>query len=136
MPRIAFDDRIEKDTVTKCHNWNGPMSRDGYGVFAYQGKSTSVHRFAYERRKGKIPKGLTIDHLCRNTRCCNPDHLEAVSVKENVLRGTSFSAINAKKTHCKNGHIFDEKNTYFRKGWRQCRKCNVISVRKYKRRGS
>jgi len=71
-----------------------------------------VHRIAYEFALGPIPDGLTLDHLCRNTICCNPAHLEPVTLRVNTLRGTSPIADNARKTHCKNGHPFDEANTY------------------------
>lgn len=82
-----------------------------------------AHRFAYELHKGPIPKGLEIDHLCRNTLCVNPNHLEAVTHRENVRRGTSPTARNAMKSECKRGHPLDEKNTYLDGTGRKCKKC-------------
>jgi hypothetical protein len=68
---------------------------------------------------------LTIDHLCQNTLCVRPDHLEAVTMRENLLRSNAFSGVNARKTVCLRGHAYDEANTYRnKKGQRSCRICN------------
>ncbi len=86
-----------------------------------------AHRAAYELYVGPIPEGLTIDHLCRNTLCVNPAHLEAVTMRENILRGTGPSAQAARKTHCLRGHPFDDGNTLFRAtGKRVCRACQRV----------
>jgi hypothetical protein len=78
---------------------------------------------------GSVGEGLELDHLCRNRSCVNPAHLEAISHKENILRGESFSSINAKRTHCKHGHEFTPENTYRWRGkMRTCRACNLNRV--------
>ncbi len=104
-----------------CWEWQGCEVGRGYGGF----NGTYAHRFSYELFNNTIiPAGLTIDHLCRNRKCVNPDHLEAVSLKENILRGTCPPAKNALKTHCPRGHPYDEVNTYINpKGWRICNIC-------------
>jgi len=106
----------------RCWGWKGRYNRNGYGVFR---RNILAHRYAYILWRGEIPSGLTLDHLCRNRGCVNPDHLEVVTQVENVMRGISPAAFNAKKTHCKRDHLFDEKNTYFfANGWRACRTCD------------
>ena len=127
--------------MTPCINWTGALDRDGYG----RTRRGLAHRVAYERQRGPIPDGLTIDHLCRNRSCVNVDHLEVVSRRENTMRGIAPTAINARKTYCKNGHPFDERNTRWTTGKdrqgrvttrRQCRACNLKSVASYKQRKS
>ena len=83
------------------------------------------HRFAYELLVGPIPKGLTIDHVkskeCISTLCVNPAHLEAVTLRENILRGNGLAAMNAKKTHCPQGHPYDYVNSAGARGCSICR---------------
>ncbi len=74
---------------TPCIDWPGTLSR-GYGKVVVDGKAIGAHRAVYEAHKGKIPDGLVIDHLCCNRSCVNPDHLEPVTQRVNVLRGMQF----------------------------------------------
>lgn len=85
-----------------------------------------AHRYYYELEKGEIPKGLVLDHLCRNRSCINVNHLEPVTQKENVRRATSnVVAQNMSKTHCKRGHEFGRQPSYIvKKGWRACSTCH------------
>lgn len=76
------------------------------------GKLYHAHRLAYEIFREPIPNGLVIDHLCKKHDCVNPDHLEPVTNKINILRGTGITAIAALKTHCYLGHEFTTENTY------------------------
>jgi hypothetical protein len=69
---------------------------------------------------------LTLDHLkdkCISRACCNVDHLEEVTSKENVLRGNGLTALNARKTHCLNGHKLSGDNLYIACGKRHCKEC-------------
>lgn len=121
---IDFFSRVDKDGPDGCWLWTGPKNRYGYGIHSENHKSLKAHRWSYEYHKGPIPEGLQIDHLCRNRSCVNPDHLEAVTKKENTLRSQAPTALNARKTHCQNGHPFDAENTIINKhGWRYCRIC-------------
>lgn len=109
-----------------CWLWTGALQEGGYSKFREGPGKKSIygHRLSYELFNGPIPEGLTIDHKCRVRSCVNPAHLEAVTMRENVLRGTSIMAENAKKTHCKRGHALDAENTEIRKnGQRACRAC-------------
>lgn len=93
-------------------------------------KREMAYRFAYEFYKGPIPAGYDVDHLCRNIKCWNPDHLDAVTHRENVLRGVGPSAINAAKTRCKNDHEFTPENTRLTpRGKRDCRECDRMRDR-------
>ncbi len=110
-----------------CWEWTSTKSGNGYGQFWFNKKMHNSHKISYEFFLGDIPTGLEIDHLCRNRICCNPSHLEAVTHKENTLRGIGITAINFKKTHCKNGHEFTPENIYVSKeGFRYCVICRSI----------
>lgn len=113
-----------------CWEWVGSMGMTGYGHWRH-GNTGLAHRAVYQSIKGPIPNGLTLDHLCRNRKCVNPDHLEPVTIKQNVLRGTSFAAKNATKTHCPKGHPLTAG-----KSQRLCRTCNNASWRRWANRGS
>lgn len=123
--------RLSVDGDSGCWQWLGHTTKDGYGRINADGKSRGVHRVMFEREYGPIPDGLQIDHLCRNRRCANPDHMEAVSPAENTRRGLA-GAINRNKTECPQGHPYDAQNTYrFPDGRRACRTCNRDAQRRY-----
>ena len=119
-----FWQKVKVGSPESCWLWQANKSRGGYGKFFLAGRGNIyAHRFAYELAVGPIPKGMQIDHLCRNRACVNPDHMESVSSKTNTLRGTNSAAGNARKTHCLRGHAFTEANTYLHAGSRLCRQC-------------
>jgi hypothetical protein len=133
----AFCRRVKRAIYDEngCLVWRGAKHSSGYGSISIRlnGKQYSAyaHRVAYEFAKGPIPDGLVIDHLCRNRACVNPDHLEAVTDRVNILRGESPAACSARRSCCPKGHSYTEKNTYFYKdGSRACRKCNCENQRK------
>lgn len=118
-----FMEKVDK-RPNGCWVWVAAIKSGGYGGFGVGSKVVRAHRFAYEHFKGPVPDGLEIDHLCRNRACVNPDHLEAVDRRVNVLRGVSPAAVNAVKTHCVHGHEFTPENTYIEgAGKRKCRTC-------------
>lgn len=129
--------KVEIDDVTGCWIWTGARSPTGYGrIRGGDGSSGAwlVHRLAYTLLVGPIPDDLTIDHLCRVRACCNPDHLEPVPHRENVLRGEGITAREARLTECIHGHPFDEANTYHYKGQRHCKTCRRERLRAWRRR--
>jgi hypothetical protein len=128
-----FWERIEKDQSTGCWNFRARYYSRGYAQFSVSGNGSDgsqvrvyAHRYSWELHRGPIPAGLSLDHRCRNTICCNPDHLEPVSLKENVLRSNGVFALNARKAMCKRGHQFTPQNTYSKRpGERRCRTCRA-----------
>jgi hypothetical protein len=112
---------------TRCWVWDKAKDRDGYGVTQIKRKNLRVHRAAYEAIVGPVPSGLVLDHLCRNRACYNPDHLEPVTNRENLMRGDTAAAKRAAQTHCKRGHEFTSANTYTTsQGNRSCRECRKL----------
>ncbi len=115
---VNFFDQIDIQE-NGCWEWTYTKDNQGYGHYYILGKNHQAHRYSYEEYIGPIPEGLVIDHLCKNTSCVNPAHLEPVTQSENTLRGRTG--------WCKMGHEMTEENTRVRsyKGntWRRCRIC-------------
>ena len=124
----------------ECFLWKGTKNRTNYGIFWDGKRQALAHRFSYEFfYNRKIKEGLTIDHQCNVTLCVNPNHLKEMTLKENILKSlNSPTAVNHRKTHCKNGHEFNNENTMrYVKHYRYCRKCHAVSQsirRKLKRK--
>lgn len=117
-----------------CWEWQGAKAGAGYGVLLRDRRMAYTHRVAYELFVGPIGDGLHIDHLCRNRICCNPDHLEPVTVRENNLRGEGLAAQESQRTHCPRGHEYTPENTRISKhNERNCRACGREKARE--RRG-
>jgi hypothetical protein len=106
---------------------------NGGGTFSANGRTHMAYRWAYERYRAPIPDGLVCDHLCRNPRCVNPDHIEIVSRSENNRRGLTGYQKKARNQHtdqryCIRGHEFTAENTLYRiqsngKPRRYCKVC-------------
>lgn len=102
------------------------MNPKGYGLFWIYNTYHSAHRFIYEQLVGPIGGGLQLDHLCRVRHCVNPDHLEPVTQRVNMMRGQGLAARNAKKTHCIRGHRLAGENIHTYDNKRSCKKCHRI----------
>ena len=142
MSWSGLPERIESKLIPEpnsgCWLWLASVKdkKNDYGNVGWQGRVWSAHRLVYTLLRGAISKGLSLDHLCRTTICCNPDHLEPVTWKTNIHRGIGIAARNRVKTHCARGHEFTIANTYIWKSQRFCRACHVYYnvLRKRKKR--
>lgn len=109
-----------------CWIWTGANNGGlhPYGALKHDGRRLMAHRILYELLVGPIPEGLVLDHLCRNEKCVRPDHLEPVTIGENVLRGVGPAAVRARQTHCQRGHALEGLNLRIRTtGRRMCNTC-------------
>jgi hypothetical protein len=123
-----FMARIEIEE-SGCWRWTAGTNDGGYGRFAVSHDlNVAAHRWSYEHHIGPIPDGLTIHHRCENRACVNPEHLEPLTLRANLLASDTPAARNAAKTHCPRGHAYDGTGS---KGERTCRRCATERQRRY-----
>lgn len=131
-PPVPFDDWVNRDTGTDCHEWTGYRDDLGYGHF----QKLRAHRVSWERRNGRpIPDGLEIDHLCSNPPCVNPDHLEPVTHGENMRRAASrLRAQNPERHAPLEGIEHGTEWGYSKRGCRceECTRWNRLKARRQK----
>ena len=107
-----------------CWEWTGSrFAGKPYGQIKIGSKNWRVHRLAYTVWVRPIPPGMTIDHVCRNGSCFNPDHLDEVTIRINTLRGLGPSAVNGRRKRCVNGHPLEGDNLLMVGDRRRCRTC-------------
>lgn len=109
LRRMSLEDRLMARVImipeSTCWHWTGCIDRDGYAKMSTKNRPTMVYRISYELFVGPIPEGMVIDHICRQRDCVNPKHLEVVTSRENTMRSPiAPAALNARKTHCSEGH--------------------------------
>lgn len=118
-----------------CWQWTGIVNvRYRYGYYNDRNVFIRAPRAAYILTyRRRIPDGMVVDHLCRNTVCVNPAHLDVVTNRENTIRGNARhnGENNRAKTHCPKGHSYAEHARLFgpRMTWRSCRECERTRVR-------
>jgi hypothetical protein len=119
----------------ECWAWTRSKNKDGYGQISVMHAMVRTHQVAYELFIGPVPEGLQLDHRCRVRCCANPWHLEPVTSAENTRRGNASLSLpdRSQWTRCKNGHAFDERNTYVHPvtGYRNCRRCRADRQKRY-----
>lgn len=127
-----------KKCRSKCWIWcfaSMLTSAGRYGVFHWPGGERLAHRAAWTLSGRTVTAGLELDHLCRNTLCVRPSHLEEVSHAVNVQRGAAM--LKSTTSHCPHGHAYTEENTKINlKGARYCGECNRTRSRESKRRSA
>lgn len=130
LAKLTKEGPVMREELGRCWIWLARLADNGYPRL----RKLLAHRYSYEHYKGKIPDGAVIDHLCRMRCCVNPDHLEAVTQRENLHRGNGLVGLNYRKTHCMFGHSLSGSNLkiiHKQKGiQRQCRICISYSFRK------
>ncbi len=139
-PRDLAERFWEKvDRSGECWLWTARRLPTGYGEFMVGSRTDGTRRlvrahcFAYELAIGPIPDGYVIHHVCETPACVRPDHLEALTHREHVLRHDGPTAVNARKTHCpKCGLPLSGDNLLFETG-RRCRACRYASLNARKR---
>lgn len=138
-----FWEKVDKNAANGCWLWTASLDTKGYGQIGISyDRKKRAHVVSYVWSKGEVPEGKEIDHLCRNRACVNPEHLEAVSHRENCLRGPSENMVLHRSGKCKRGHLMTPENTwvstkiYKGRGGpkRQCRICHAArSLERYRR---
>lgn len=130
---VRFWSKVALPVGEGCLLWMAGLNGGRYGKFSLGGQYQSAHRVSYVLAYGPIPEGLVLDHLCRVRHCVAPLHLEAVTQRENTLRGMTGHH-NATRTHCPQGHPYAGENLIIRPTGRGCRECRRERGRSYRRR--
>lgn len=125
--KTRFEERYIPEPNSGCWLWMGHVigkTGNEYPILSFNDKHIKAHRFSYQQYKGELIKGLVIHHKCNNPLCVNPQHLEQITQKENLLLGNGKMAKQKRQTHCIHGHLLEENNLYIKpNGARQCKVC-------------
>ena len=133
MDHVKFLSKVKINKDSDCWEWSGELTSYGYPKIYYKGKRFRAHRVSYNIFKGVLDSGLVIDHICRNKKCVNPEHLRQVNKQINAVENSvSIAALNKAKTHCRLGHEYTQQNTRIHKNSRHCITCDKASYVRYK----
>lgn len=137
IPRInkyKILSRVEKINHSGCWEWQGNINDNGYGRIGINKKNYYVHRVSYDLFFGITNLDNVIDHICRNRKCCNPDHLREVDSFENVIENSeSLPSKRFNQKECLRGHLLSGENVYKYKNKRYCKSCRADYHKTYKR---
>lgn len=111
----------------ECLVFYTTVQPNGYGQMWNGRRPEQAHRIAYRIAYGDIPRDTEIDHKCRNRACINPEHLQAITHKQNMHLSETVMGLNHRKTHCIRGHELKGDNLRLEPdGRRQCRACDRV----------
>jgi|SRR5882724_4565826 len=131
---VRFWRKVDKQE-NGCWIWTGSRSRKlkkPYGMFRVNNILTRrAHVLSYELYYGPVSEGKEVDHICRNTMCINPEHLEAVTHGENVKRGLK-AGLYERPLHCKQGHALTPDNVREEKDRWRCKICQRDAMRRHR----
>lgn len=88
-----FESKVAK--TDGCWFWMGGKNAQGYGNFSICGRTVGAHKFAWTLYRDEVGPLLTIDHLCKNRACVNPNHMELVSARVNKSRAGKIQPLRA-----------------------------------------
>ena len=134
---MLVPEQFQIDVTSGCWLWTGTILRNGYGQVYSESQHHYVHRVMYEQEVGPIPQGWTVDHVwdrgCLHKHCGNPDHLEAVTLAENIRRA-QIGRPRLLPAACAKGHLYTPENTRMRGRDRICRQCQAEYRARYRQR--
>lgn len=124
---------VHRPDLGPCWIWQAGRNSAGYGLIKDGANMRCAHRVIYESTVGPIPSGFVVDHLCRNSACVNPGHLEPKTYRGNAVAPGSLAGVKARqtnlaKTHCPSGHLYAGSNLYVdpTRGKRYCCECRRL----------
>ena len=84
-PMVRLMQHITKNQESGCWEWSGFKNSAGYGMMWIDGKQRRAHKFSLEKKLGRVlVESEVTRHMCNNPPCCNPDHLEVGSQRDNI----------------------------------------------------
>lgn len=122
----AFEACYQPEPNSGCWLWTGYSANGRYGRLRWQGRKILAHVFSYQHHISAVPEGKVLDHLCRNTFCVNPLHLEPVTQLENMRRSK-----NAIKDRCVHGHLYTDGMEVYENKKRRYRRCLICYRLRY-----